>query len=352
MGVRPPLPARDLDHVLEHTDGLWEDLRGERMFVTGGTGFFGGWMVESLLHTDARLRLGVKLVILTRNPDRFRQAAPHLAGHQAVTFCTGNVRNFEAPLGEFSHVLHLATETDLAESASASFITAVEGTQRVLGLAAQARTSRFLLASSGAIYGSQPASLERIDEDYAGAPRPEDASAAYGHGKRAAEFLCAAAGSGGLEVKIARGFAFVGPLLPLDANFAIGNFIRDALAGGPIRVAGDGTTRRSYLYAADLAIWLWTVLLRGGPSRCYNVGSERDLSIADLAELVARQVQPAADVVVARSAIPTSLPARYVPSIDRARSELQLEAWVPLEEGVSRTAEWYSAGPMRGRVGQ
>ena len=348
-----PLPKRDLDHVLEHTAGIWEDLRGGRLFVTGGTGFFGRWMVESFLRANDELGLNAEATVLTRDPSQFAEAAPHVAGHAAISLQTGDVRSFDPPEQDCSHVLHLATETVLGESAAASFRTAVDGTQRVLDFAVHRGVRRLLLASSGAVYGPQPPEIERLPEGYTGAPHAEDPSAGYGHGKRAAEFLCSVAAlESELEVTIARGFAFVGPLLPLDANFAIGNFIRDALAGGPIRVAGDGTPRRSYLYAADLVIWLWTILLRGGPGRCYNVGSDRDLSIADLAELVARQVQPTADVVIARSAIPASLPARYVPSIDRARSELQLQLWIPIEDSVRRTAEWYSAGPMRGRVGQ
>ncbi len=345
MGVRRPLPEPDLDHVVEHVGDAWEALRGARLFITGGTGFFGGWMAESLLHADARLGLGVRAHLLTRHPERFRAAVPHVADHPSITLCAGDIRDFAFPDADFSTILHMATETELRGSASTSFTTAVSGTARVLELAARCGAQRLLLTSSGAVYGTQPPELERIGEDYPGAPRPEDPAAGYGHGKRAAEFLCAAASADtGLEVKIARCFAFVGPLLPLDANFAIGNFIRDAMAGGPVRVAGDGTPRRSYLYAADLAIWLWTILVRGATCHPYNVGSDEDISVAYLARLVAEVLAPDAIVEIGLSPTPRSRRAGYVPSTRRAVGELGLGQLISLREAIRRTAEWLTWG--------
>ena len=269
-----PLPERDLDHVLEHTQGLWEELRGGRLFVTGGTGFFGRWMLESFLRANDELGLGAEAIVLTRDPRRFADAAPMSPGtgdHAA----RGDVSRSTTRALDCTHVLHMATETALGTSADGSFQTAVEGTERVLALRLARGARKLLLTSSGAVYGTQPPDCERLAEEYIGAPRPEDASAGYAHGKRAAEFLCsAAAARDGLEAKIARCFAFVGPLLPLDANFAIGNFIRDALYRDRIEVTGDGTPAARTSMRPTSPIWLWTILFRGESGRPYNVGSE------------------------------------------------------------------------------
>jgi nucleoside-diphosphate-sugar epimerase len=344
-----PLPEQDLGHILEQTEGIWEDLRGSRLFVTGGTAFFGRWMLESFLKANDDLRLGAEATVLTRDPARVAASAPQVVGHPAVTVHAGDVRTFSFPEAECTHVLHMATEAGPGMSPLASFRTAVAGTERVLGFAGLRRARKLLVTSSGAVYGTQPPDLERVSEEYIGGPRPEDAARGYGHGKRAAAYLCSvAAATTDLEVKIARCFAFVGPLLPLNEDYAIGNFFGDALNGDHVQVKGDGTARRSYLYASDLAIWLWTILVRGESGRPYNVGSEADISISDLARLVARMVRPGVPVRVAQVAAPGVPPTRYVPSTARSASELGLREWVLLDDAVRRTANWYLQGPPPG----
>src|SRR5215831_13993810 len=103
--------AADLDHVLVHTAGLWEEMRGQRIFITGGTGFFGSWLVESFAWANKQLQLDAEAVVLSRDPAAFLNKVPHLADDPAIRLLAGDVRSFEFPTGTFSHVIHAATES-------------------------------------------------------------------------------------------------------------------------------------------------------------------------------------------------------------------------------------------------
>jgi dTDP-glucose 4,6-dehydratase len=341
----PPLDPADLDYVVNTTAGLWTELRGQRLFIAGGTGFFGCWLLETFAWANKKLDLGASVTVLTRNPDAFRLKAPHLAADPAVRLHDGDVRSFEFPTGPFSHVIHAATESSAALNAEeplVMFDTIVGGTRHVLDFAVNCKAQRLLFTSSGAVYGRQPSELTHVTEDYPGAPDTMSPGSAYGEGKRAAELLCRLyAAKHGFGVKIARCFAFVGPYLPLKTHYAIGNFILDGLKGGPIHVEGDGTPCRSYLYAADLAIWLWTILFRGETCRPYNVGSEETLTIKSLAAQVAASFQPKPAVLIAKTATPDQPAERYVPLTRRAASELALLQHIDFHAAVTRTIAWY-----------
>ena len=337
--------AADLDLLAARNDDFWHELRGHRLFLTGGTGFFGCWLVESFCHMNRLLELNARVTILTRSPEAFARKCPHLVSDPAVNLLSGDVRSFEFPDGEFRFVIHAATEARArqAENAPLEMLsTIIAGTERVLQFAVTHGTRKFLLTSSGAVYGKQPPELTHVPESFTGAPNPLDPASVYAEGKRTAELLCALyQRNSELECKIARCWAFCGPHLPLDEHFAIGNFIGDILAGRPIQIEGDGTPRRSYLYAADLAVWLWTMLFRAPCLVPFNVGSANHVNILELAQTVAAAFDPKTEIRVARQAVPGANPARYVPSVDRAREVLGLQETIGLEESIRRTAAWY-----------
>jgi dTDP-glucose 4,6-dehydratase len=338
---------KDLDHILTHTEGLWDELRGQRIFITGGTGFFGCWMLESFAWANDRLGLDSKAVVLTRNPDAFIKKVPHLARYPAIQLYTGDVRSFEFPQGSFSHVLHMATDENhrlTVKDPLLMFDTIVNGAWHTLEFARQCNAKKFLLFGSGAVCGKQPADVTHISEEYNGVSDLMDQAIVYIEAKRVAELLCVQYyKQHGIECKIARGFTFIGPYLPLDKHFAIGNFIGDAIRGQPIQVKGDGTPYRSYLYAADAAIWLWAILCRGQACRPYNVGSEKGLTIAELAARVAGFSNPPGIVRISMQPTLGNPPDRYVPSTKRARTELGLQQYVELADAIKRTIEFNRA---------
>ena len=340
-----PLPSEDLDFILAKTRELWEEARGKSFFITGGTGFFGMWLLESFAHINDELGLGMSATVLTRDPDRFSAKAPHLAARSDLHFIAGDIRDFSFPEGDFDYLIHAATEASAKlnnEAPQEMLDTIVEGTRHVLAFASRSGVKKLLLASSGAVYGRQPAELTHIPEEYSGAPDPLLPGSAYGEGKRVSEHLCAVhVLRHAYELKVARCFAFVGPHLHLDTHFAIGNFIRDAMNGEPILIGGDGAPMRSYLYAADLAIWLWTLLFRAPSARAYNVGSAAGLSIADLAHQVSEVVGGESTVTILQKPTPGKPPERYVPSIRRAEEELGLHVWTSLDEAIEKTERWY-----------
>lgn len=341
--------ASDLDDAHRRVEAALAELDGASIFITGGTGFFGQWLI-ALLARAREKGVACEVTLLTRSPERFGAECPDLAALSWVSLWKGDVRSFEFPPGRFTHIIHAAAETSQAADRRPLLMisTIVDGARRVLEFATATGVRRLLYVSSGAVYGAQPADHAVIAEDYLGCCDPFDQRTAYGHAKRLAEHLCVLnAASGAFDVVIARAFAFVGPGLPLDGHFAIGNFIADALAGRHVRVNGDGTAVRSYLYAADLAAWLLCLLARGKSGTAYNVGSDAGVTIADLADLVARTLD-APGVVIARSGEPSDLRSRYLPSIARARA-LGLDAWTGLEDAIRRTSRHAKAKVTAGQ---
>jgi dTDP-glucose 4,6-dehydratase len=342
----PEADFRDLD------GSCLEALRGGRIFLTGGTGFVGSWLLEYLYRKNRELCLDLEVKVLSRDPERFLAANPHYAAWPALAMVRGDVRRLEHLDLAADWIIHGATPASAAlnEANPLEMIDIIAGgSASVLALARRCGARRLLYLSSGLIYGTQPADQEAMGEGQMGRLDALDPHAAYGSAKHFAEQLCLQHGlAHGFQVVVARCYAFVGPLLPLDAHFAVGNFLRDGLAGDPIRILGDGTPLRTYLHAAELSHWLWTLLARGASGRAYNVGAAQAVSIRELAEHIGRLC--GVPVTVARQPEPGVRPARYVPCIARIREELALAPMFDWQDAVARTLAWHQACRMEVRA--
>lgn len=298
-------------------------LAPKRLFITGGTGFFGKSMLDYRLRHPEWPWAKAEWVVLSRSPEQFKSANAALATQPGISFVAGDVRDFAFPEGHFDAIFHAATSaiTTMSDDEMTSVI--LDGTKHVVEFAKVAGCRKVLFTSSGAVYGPRTAPASEEDDC-----RP---FTAYGKGKLEAEKILIGSG---LEAKIARCFAFVGPHLNRGIHYAIGNFIQNCLDGNPIVINGDGTPLRSYLYADDLVEWLFAILERGETGRPYNVGSDRAVSIRELAETVRDVLGSKSEIIVKGTPKADEKPLVYVPSIERACSELGLEVKVSLEEAI------------------
>lgn len=338
----------DLEDILRLIDpSVWSALKNKRIFITGGTGFFGVWLLEALVFANKELRINISVDVLTRNASKFQSKAPHLANADMVNFIEGDVKNFTITTDKkYDYVIHAATESSENLNNNNPFEmmdTIVNGTRRVLEFSRINAVKKLLFVSSGAVYGKQPASITHVDEDCTNGPDILWPRNVYAESKRLAELMCSIYSSHyGIEIPIARCFAFVGPHLNLNIHFAIGNFIRDGLAKKEIEIKGDGTPLRSYMYSADIVIWLLTILVRGGSRKAYNVGSDQAISIEELAKKICNCFANKMNYVVRQKADPSKEREQYIPSIEKARKELNLAINFDLDESINRTINWHS----------
>lgn len=339
-----PIIQEDIEGIFKIVGNDLNRLQGKRVLITGGTGFIGTWLLETISWLNKNSNKPCKVYVPTRNPVAFARKAPHLAESPDIVLLHGDVADFDYPDDECDFVIHAAAPAE-PKAINQNFLgvaeTIVQGTRHVLKLTKQKNIESFLFVSSGAVYGAQPPDLENVPEDYCGAPDLTNIRSAYGEAKRYAEMLCALYHqTDGLPIHIARPFTFVGPYQDLNAGFAITDFIRDGLQGGPLTIHGDGTTVRSYCYAADMTAMLWKILLNSPIGRVYNVGSDESISILELARKVVSLLDNPVDVIMMSKHQPNSKPARYVPDINRVRAELGIDLYTDIDKAIKRTLAW------------
>lgn len=333
----PPVSTADLDEVLRLTSpSVWKGLREQSLFITGGTGFVGKWLLECLLYAGRELRLGLTLTVLTRDPDRFAATSAHLATAPSVALVRGDVLDFEFPAGRFSSVIHAALPVAPPQSGSGELQRLAEaGARRVCEFAASRGAGRLLHISSGAVYGAQQGP-EPLAEDAAW--NEADVDNDYTRAKRIAETVVGQHWP--LDVVVARCFAFIGPGLLPSSGAAAAQFIEAAANGQHIIVQGTGEAVRTYQYASDMARWLLSCLVLGASGRAYNIGSDADLTIGRLASEVTRLANTGMQAQIVGRLTPGLAGPRYVPDVRRAQAELGLTNAVNLEEGIRRTLAW------------
>ncbi len=338
---------------LQLQPGLARRLAEHRIAVIGGTGFVGTWLAETTAALNDELGARVRVDLLGRSASAWAAAHPHLAERGDVQVHAVDVRSsFELPR-DVTLVLFAAGIADPRVHASDPFCvheTALHGLSHALAASARLELlQRFVNLSSGLVAGG-PASEHGLRENELGALDFTRVHNVYAESRRAGENLVSLyASQYRIPVSTARAFTFLGPYQPLDAPWAANNFLRDALSGNDIRLHGDGTTRRSYLYGSDVAAWLLKILIDGQDGEVYNLGGSRPVTHADVARLVSAQTTPMPQLVYKSQPATNARRHDFFPDLSHVRETLGLQQAFEVDDAIERVMLWHARrlGVMR-----
>ena len=330
----------EVDILITRSGVDMEVFRGKKFFVTGGTGFFGIWVLTTLLRIKDLLDGELDLLVLSRSPSEFIRKYPELGFKGQIEFVQGDVKNFKLKDRAITHLIHMATtsasETYAGEDQLEKLDMLYIGTKNVLEQCAGSLES-VLFTSSGVAYGTNV--NERITESDFSGPDTTANGSALALGKLNAEYLVNYfSEQQGYKFSIARCFSFAGQYLPLDLHYAFGNFIHNALEFKPIVVQGDGKDQRSYLYIGDAVAWMIR-MLSDPKNSIFNVGSENPISIESLAYKVAAGNGSNLKVKIMNesSEIGNFRRVTYTPSIQKIQVAYPgITEWTSIDEIISK----------------
>jgi UDP-glucuronate decarboxylase len=304
----------------------------KRILVTGGAGFLGSHLCEHLLGR------GDDVVCIDNFFSGSKDNIRHLLDHPYFELIRHDVIH---PLFlEVDQIYHLACPASpihYQQNPIKTVKTNVMGTINMLGLAKRIKT-RILLASSSEVYGD--AKVHPQKESYWGNVNPIGVRSCYDEGKRVAETLMMDySRQNHVDVRIARIFNTYGPRMAVNDGRVVSNFIVQALRGEDLTVYGDGKQTRSFCYVSDLISALTALMNTEGIQGPMNMGNPGEFTVLELAEKVLRLTGSRARITL--RPLPSDDPVRRCPDITLAKEKLSWEPRVGLEEGLSRTIEFF-----------
>jgi nucleoside-diphosphate-sugar epimerase len=336
----------DLKFIFTKCKYEFDLLTNKSILITGGTGFFGKWFLELIFYANKNYNTNILTTLITRNENKFFLENPHYKNNKFLKIIQIDILDLKKINHKFDFLLHMAAtsaiETFNGETDTNKTRTLFNGAKNIMEIAIENNISKILFTSSGVVYGSSSKDIK--DESDVSHSLNLEKRNGLAKGKILAEDIISNLSlENNINFKIARCFSFVGPYLPLDIHYAIGNFINDAIFKDKILINGNGSPYRSYLYISDTLIWL-TKLLVGNEEGVFNVGSERRIQIIELANMVRDIIAPSKEVIIQEKEVHEGNFKRdvYLPNTTKIRESLGVKEWTSLENAISKTAEFTS----------
>jgi len=320
------------------------DLKDRVILMTGGTGFMGKWVAEIINYLNKSESFSTKLYLLGRNISKFKEEVPHLADQNFIVLIEQDIRNVHDLPADVNYIIHAAGSPDNRDHVSQplrTLETFYKGTQAILDAASRlSQLHRIIHISSHQVYGKNEEESV-IQERFLGKVELGSVNNVYAESKRAAEMLCLIyRNQFKLPILTVRPFSFIGPYHDLEKPWAINNFIRDGLLGGPIRILGNGSTIRTYLYGSDVASWILQMLTCGQNGETYNLGSSNAISLDELAQKIRYSINPGIEIISKSSRENYTSFSKLIPDVTKITNALNTEEIYTLDEAINRTIVW------------
>ncbi len=333
------IDVEDLEFVSKNGESAFNQLRGQKILIIGSTSFVGMWVTEAILYADIKLNLGISITIISRNKQKTIERFGSFISSGKISPIYKSLQEVQkSELLGINQVVNLATLTDTS-SGDLQLIANIQMFQQFWNLLDSSSVKNILFTSSGAVYGKNSEELLHLKEEDSSNINNNYKNLGYGLGKISSEFLGFQwAERDNFNFKVARLFSFSGAFLPLNSNYVIGNFIKNVIDDEPILLKNPGKVYRSFLYGADMALWLWKILVEG--SNCvYNVGSDKEVSTIDLATLISDLSFKNQKVIIMTENVQNN--ESYVPNIEKIKNQLSVDINYNLNDGIIKMLNWY-----------
>jgi UDP-glucuronate decarboxylase len=363
MRTSDDVVRQDLEYICGSLKDELGGMEGGRVFISGGAGFLGYYLVQALLHWNSNANGNPIAVTVC---DNFIRGVPEWLGkiaekNKALTVLQHDITTPLPPdAGSFNFFIHAASIASPAFYRQHPIETMDANVQGLRLLLDRARSQKergeapggFLFFSSSEIYGNPPPDRIPTSETYWGNVSCTGPRACYDESKRYGETLCVNfSRQHKLPIKVARPFNNYGPGLKLTDRRVIPDFVTNLLGGNDLVLLSDGSPTRTFCYVADAIVGYYKILTRGQSGEAYNVGTESpEVSMVRLAELlrdIAREELGYKGQVIRGASSDREYlidnPQRRCPSIAKARSELGFSPNIEMNEGLRRTLLWYNS---------
>lgn len=331
----------DLDSIAQDVSPFIHQLKNQSILITGGTGFVGSCLINSLVHLDAVFQLNAQFFILSRNPEKLYLKSPGLKSCNNIQLITSDIRKLQLTDKKFDYVIHAAgsPEPNLIKNQPLEvFDIIANGTKHLLNLLKDSEIKNTLILSSSLVHGSSQKYERFLNENAQVAGNPYNSFGSYIEAKRTAEFYSSVyTRLFSMNISVARCFHLIGPFIPLDSGNLMGDIISSALHGSDLSIQADRNTIRSYLYCSDFVVWLLKILLKGS-NQVYNVGDNVPCTLNEIVDQMRKKYN--ANIIFPNQAS-SSDSFGIIADTTLARNELELKVNVSLDEAIERTVEWH-----------